>query len=417
MFCDETQEETVEGQFLHSASTITTPVTASGTSANDHSPYIVAPPEEEASTLMAMKDAVKQKYSTTSTVFAEQSIAKPDFQKILFCIACVLQAIIFDSSVDPNSAALRNVNKELEMVTTLSEEYGGLCEKIPEYVLMRETPNDPELYQKIVSLEVPTVDSILRFIVYIQRSAKFSPECNIIAFIYIKRLLASNNTIHVHNWRGIWVGSVVLAQKVWDDTPLRTSSFLSILPNVTKEVLRELEIKIFELLNFCTGVRPSVYASYYFDLRDIYQCITGEVAGHEGPAGEISALSRKPLSIFKAKMMEAVDDAHVLASTTHHRRGSKKTSRKYNRSGVHATASSSADVQEVTAIKSAPTSPTQVEESLEQKVSGSVNVSGTTPITLCTSESSRRNAQISLVARMMTLEDITRTDSSRFVLS
>lgn len=55
------------------------------------------------------------------------------------------------------------------------------------------------------------------------------------------------------NWRAIWAVSVILAQKMWDDVPLKTSAFAHILPSFSKQLLRSLEMKALTLLQFSTG--------------------------------------------------------------------------------------------------------------------------------------------------------------------
>lgn len=98
------------------------------------------------------------------------------------------------------------------------------------------------------------------------------------------------------NWRGIWVSAIVLAQKVWDDNPLKTSSFINILPSVSKEQLRDLERKALALIEFVTGVKPSLYAKYYFELRQLFCDITGNDTSFEWKL--------KPLTIIESKQLE-----------------------------------------------------------------------------------------------------------------
>ena len=64
----------------------------------------------------------------------------------------------------------------------------------------------------------------IRFIRYIFYRAKFHPECNIMAMIYVNRLTASSSMpLTMDNWRGVWISAIVVAQKFWDDRPLRSS--------------------------------------------------------------------------------------------------------------------------------------------------------------------------------------------------
>ncbi len=106
--------------------------------------------------------------------------------------------------------------------------------------------------------------------------ARYSVECNILALVYINRINTRNQlSLTMLNWRGLWVSAMILAQKVWDDVPLKTSSFASILPGVTKDTLRQLEMRAFNLLDYNTSVKLSVYAKYYFELRQLFKEIAG----------------------------------------------------------------------------------------------------------------------------------------------
>jgi hypothetical protein len=105
---------------------------------------------------------------------------------------------------------------------------------------------------------------------------RYTIECNIIALVYINRITVRNRiAVTMSNWRGLWLGAIILAQKVWDDKPLKTTSFCSILPNLKKEDVIKIEMKVFSLLDYSTTVRPSVYAKYFFELHELFKEITG----------------------------------------------------------------------------------------------------------------------------------------------
>lgn len=78
----------------------------------------------------------------------------------------------------------------------------------------------------------------------------------------------------MNNWRGFLVAGVILAQKVWDDCPVRTADFSRFLPNVHKSQLKDLECLAFKGLDYSTNVKPSLYARYFFELRRLFQEIT-----------------------------------------------------------------------------------------------------------------------------------------------
>jgi hypothetical protein len=96
------------------------------------------------------------------------------------------------------------------------------------------------------------------------------------ALVYINRVTAMNQILLTHiNWRSIWLVVIMLAQKVWDDRPLRTSDFVRLLPDIDSKILRELEYQALTMLKYITGVKPSLYAKYYFELRQLYSDIMG----------------------------------------------------------------------------------------------------------------------------------------------
>jgi hypothetical protein len=124
-----------------------------------------------------------------------------------------------------------------------------------------------------------------RFISWVFQSAKYSAQCNIIAFIYIKRIISRRYILSIKNWRAIWIGAVIISQKFVDDISVRTSSFCEILPGVTKQQLKAIELRVFELLDYTGRVKPAVYAKFYYELRAIFESITGQLVARRTAAG------------------------------------------------------------------------------------------------------------------------------------
>ena len=88
----------------------------------------------------------------------------------------------------------------------------------------------------------------------LKEHARYPTECNIIALIYTNRITAMGSmALTMQNWRAVWVVSIILAQKMWDDLPLKTSSFACILPSFTKQLLRNLELQALNLIQFSSG--------------------------------------------------------------------------------------------------------------------------------------------------------------------
>ena len=100
------------------------------------------------------------------------------------------------------------------------------------------------------------------------------------ALVYMNRLTTITKLpLTYQNWRSVWLVVIMLAQKVWDDKPVRTSGFARLLPGVNAKLLRRLEFKTLSMMRFVTGVRPSLYARYYFELRHLYEDIIGSSSG------------------------------------------------------------------------------------------------------------------------------------------
>ncbi len=222
----------------------------------------------------------------------------------------------------------------------------------------------------------------------------------------MNRLTSSGKMpLTMRNWRGIWVSAIVLAQKVWDDNPLKTSSFICILPSVTKEQLRDLERKALALIEFVTGVKPSLYAKYYFELRQLFADITGNDTSFEWKL--------KPLTIIESKQLEDRSRRNVLqnrewrvGSSTGSGSSSAKSTPKAHRSSSKSTSSASSS-----AGKQRSAHP--------DSSSASTSASSLVPVSVggSTGASSTPGARSPVPVAHHTYEDVTRVDTSRYVIS
>lgn len=83
----------------------------------------------------------------------------------------------------------------------------------------------------------------------------------------------NNNNLGIaftlNNWKPITVTAIVVAQKMWDDTPLINSDFSILYPVLKVEQINYLERKFLSLLDFKITISPSLYSQYYFELRSI----------------------------------------------------------------------------------------------------------------------------------------------------
>lgn len=228
-------------------------------------------------------------------------------------ISAVLQANIFEDLEFPNKESIPPTI--FDVFPDIAPAVGGTLHYNESNVPM-EAIRDIPLRESIFAGLVPSAEMIVRydlalfivillllsfispfgrFTTYISSRAGLSGECNIIALIYINRL---TNMAHFpltkSNWRGIWLSCLIIAQKVWNDNPIRTSSFASMFPNLDKKTLRDWEVATLNGLKFSTNIKQSLYAKYYFELRQLYTDIYGR--DHAFP---INPLSRQNADILE----------------------------------------------------------------------------------------------------------------------
>ena len=122
----------------------------------------------------------------------------------------------------------------------------------------------------------PTPGQVEYVIRHIFKTGQLSVDCNIIALVYIDRLLATGMPLTVRNWRTVLAISMILASKVWDDLSMINEDFSTFLPFTLSE-LNKWEVKYLNALSFNVRVKASEYARYYFDLRNSIK--TGTATG------------------------------------------------------------------------------------------------------------------------------------------
>lgn len=172
-------------------------------------------------------------------------------------------------------------------------------EQIPPNILALEASDNQELMDQMVKGDVPSINGMYEFLMKLKRgSILFSTECHIIALIYINRITnIASIKITSRNWQNLWVSSFILAQKVWYDKHMKTSSFAGLMPSADKKTLRRMEVKVLDILDFSVCIRSCLYAKYYFDLRHLH---------FVGCSDKDKEWSIKPLSICQALRLEVI---------------------------------------------------------------------------------------------------------------
>ncbi len=142
--------------------------------------------------------------NSTSSVFVSSTISTPSTAELMLCVSAVIKI-----QMDHDVGAPEEVREQFPYFTESS-------------------PN--------VTTDVPNLEAINVFVHDMLIAGGFSPECNVIALVYINRVIFNTGLpIHQYNWRGIVCAAYLLAQKVWDDSSLNTASFAKLFPIFTLE--------------------------------------------------------------------------------------------------------------------------------------------------------------------------------------
>ena len=236
---------------------------------------------------------VKLSYNTTSSIHIEDTMLSPSLDQLVYCISAVIQGLLVDDDLAHNGSKYNGCS-DFNVVPELPPELGGVfTSPIPEKLIEKESQDNEDLRQKLKDGRIPLIDNICRFLLYINYKANYSLECNLIALVYVNRIVGLRKIrLSNENWRLTWIGCLIIAQKVWDDKSLRSSSFATMLPPISKRLLRTVEFRILEMLDFTAVVKLSTYARYFFQLRQLHNSIIG------------ADWNIKPLSVVQARALQ-----------------------------------------------------------------------------------------------------------------
>lgn len=190
--------------------------------------------------LASLSTQQHQKSNSTSSVWASGTISEPNMGELVSSVSTMLHCQMM-RDVDSSE-------KKKKMLAFFQE----------------------EAYTNKPVTQIPPVKAIYQFLKQVFEVGQFNPECCVISLVYINRLIGVTGVpLTCSNWRPISISALVLAQKVWDDTPLINADFSILYTALTVKEINFLERKFLDLLEFKLAVSPSLYAQYYFELRSI----------------------------------------------------------------------------------------------------------------------------------------------------
>jgi hypothetical protein len=195
---------------------------------------------------------VMMKHNSCSTLFVDSTMTSLDRDRLLRHIAILI----------------------LQKFTKIKQKYSSRSESTAQLV-------------------IPDVDEIHYLLFTLFRETDLKGECAIITLIYFDRMLKNPRfVVNISNWKRILLGAIILAFKVWDDYAIWNVDFVAIFPELLVHDLNELERYCLMAIRFDVTVKASVYASYYFELR--------QASGIHG-----SPLLQHPLSAVNFERLES----------------------------------------------------------------------------------------------------------------
>jgi len=228
----------------------------------------------------------RAKSNSTSTVFLKSTISVPDVDKILLGVSALLSKMIvpcenFDE--DPFVQCLPWMTRQ-----KLALQAGGRVEDWCETIFF--------FMKKAFAI------------------AQWSPESNVIALVLVTRLIGSTEiTFNEANWDKVLLCAFLLAQKLWDDTPLANVDFPLLCqqihgaanPEFDVTAVNQMEKLFLSELHFDIHVDRTCYTQFYFELY----ALTGDSEERTALLPSITEANAARLEARSTSVQEQLDRA------------------------------------------------------------------------------------------------------------
>ena len=115
-------------------------------------------------------------------------------------------------------------------------------------------------------------EDIAKFIKVIFVDLQLAIECILIMLIYIERMMTLGGVeVRLMNWKPLVFMGIQLASKFWEDLNFWNVDFLGVGQTYSLEGINQMEKEFLGLLKYDLFVSASLYAKYYFAVRDKFQ--------------------------------------------------------------------------------------------------------------------------------------------------
>ena len=146
---------------------------------------------------------------------------------------------------------------------------------------------------RVAEVEVPSEDAIFDFVSQLYDCNDFSPQCLVVALVYVERLFVQGRVPPLpSNWKAVLLSAVVLAAKVWDDTGSSNGEFAaSTGAEFSVGDVNAMEKRLLALIDYNVTVTRQLYARLFFELSAMCE-------------QEDETFSLKPQSVHEAERLE-----------------------------------------------------------------------------------------------------------------
>ena len=236
----------------------------------------------------------ERRYNSTSSLYIESTITNPDMAQVCFCVALLVHDLIAESEkklAATDAPPRRDTGDPTFNPFTLFQ---------PRDIFALPGKRRRDEYEAgdappplgAFNVATPAEEDILESLQAMQRMARFSPGCLVVAMIYIQRLRRRVGAeLMASTWQPTLLVSIVVAQKVWEDQRYLNVDWSKLCPLLTLQQLNQLEKQFLTLLDFNVGISAAVYTEWYFRLCDL--CEKNQVRLRPMDAGEAQYLEIK----------------------------------------------------------------------------------------------------------------------------
>merc|ERR1719343_572305 len=104
---------------------------------------------------------------------------------------------------------------------------------------------------------------VCSFILSILHQGIFSVSAFIVSVIYLSRFKESSHiTLHACTWRPLFLTALLLADKMWEDKPVRNSSLAKLFPVLDNLELNKMEAEFLSEIRFNVLIKPDLFCSF-----------------------------------------------------------------------------------------------------------------------------------------------------------